>query len=245
MKIHQIIRTVKRGPMLSRKKMTQLFTTSDRAQKEITLYVKLICSNLSFCPYVSNLVLASEYFDFFFFNLRLKISSECVRKFRLSHITVHKKASLTYWHKLTFLEHVPYTISHTCFIQIDMTDLTQILFDNIELQPNWFRIITNLPNAINSYFSFMALLKFDTEGFYQVLLSYPTFQEYWIKFITSCIKSARRLSSWVFGQLKFSATLIHEKKPSFHKGTNQLFPASDKQILFQLVTKVPFRLTDI
>jgi hypothetical protein len=69
----------------------------------------------------------------FFLNLRLKISNKCVRKFRLSHITVHKKASLTYCRKLTFLEHVPYNISHTCFIQIDMTYLTQILFDKFRV----------------------------------------------------------------------------------------------------------------
>lgn len=87
-------------------------------------------------PVCQQPLISVEEFRFFFLNLRLKISSECVRKFLLSHIIVHKKASLTYCHKLTFLEHVPYTISHTCFIQIDMTDFTKILFDNTELQPN-------------------------------------------------------------------------------------------------------------
>jgi hypothetical protein len=65
MKIHQIIRGVKRGRTLSRKKMTQLSTTSERAQKERTLYVTPMCINLSLCPYVSNLVLASGHFEKF------------------------------------------------------------------------------------------------------------------------------------------------------------------------------------
>ena len=66
MKIHQLIRAAKRGRTLSRKKKTQLFTTSECAQKERRLYAKLTCINFSLCPYVSNLVFALENSEFFF-----------------------------------------------------------------------------------------------------------------------------------------------------------------------------------
>lgn len=39
----------------------QLFTTSERAQKERTLYVELMSINLPLCPNVNNLVLALEH----------------------------------------------------------------------------------------------------------------------------------------------------------------------------------------